>query len=135
MTVALGSALPLDTTVTVGRVISVTDWLPDVAPPGTTRDRARDGDRVTDGDLGVELVKTKTPSLVPGCCPPTVLDPEATGRTVGAYAGDDAGHVGDLPARERGGPARALDVVDGHGIGVGGRGEDHRGAVEQWLRR
>lgn len=66
-TVAAGTALPLETTVTVGLVTSVTDWLPVETPPGTYSETVPV--TVTESPtaaLGAELVKTKTPSLVAG---------------------------------------------------------------------
>lgn len=67
MTVAAGSAFPDDTTVTVGLVISVTDWLPDEAPPGTYSETVPETVTASPAAaFGAELVKTKTPSLVAG---------------------------------------------------------------------
>lgn len=66
-TAAAGTALPLERTVTVGLVISVTDWLPVETPPGTNSETVPL--TVTESPtatFGVELVKTKTPSLVAG---------------------------------------------------------------------
>ena len=59
--------MPPDTTVTVGLVISVTDWLPVDVPPGTNSETVPV--TVTESPtatFGAELVKTKTPSLVAG---------------------------------------------------------------------
>ncbi len=65
--VGAGTALPRDTTVTVGRVISVTDWFPEDVPPGTYSETVPEtvtaSPTATSGAL---LVKTKTPSLVAG---------------------------------------------------------------------
>ncbi|MDQ0931830.1 hypothetical protein QFZ49_001737 [Streptomyces turgidiscabies] len=66
-TTGAGTALPLETTVTVGLTISVTDWLPPAAPPGTNSETVPV--TVTESPtatVGLELVKTKTPSLVAG---------------------------------------------------------------------
>ncbi|GDY73175.1 hypothetical protein SAV31267_026600 [Streptomyces avermitilis] len=59
--------LPPESTVTVGFVISVSDWLPLAAPPGTYSETVPD--TVTESPtatFGAELVKTRTPSLVAG---------------------------------------------------------------------
>ncbi len=52
---------------TVGLTISVTAWLPDEVPPGTNSETVPV--TVTESPtatVGLELVKTKTPSLVAG---------------------------------------------------------------------
>ena len=52
---------------TVGLVISVTDWLPPAAPPGSTRETVPVTVTASPtATVGAELVKTKTPSLVAG---------------------------------------------------------------------
>jgi hypothetical protein len=68
MTFGAGTALPLETTVNVGLVISVIDWLPEAAPAGTNSETVPDTvtRSPTATPFGVELVKTKTPSLVAG---------------------------------------------------------------------
>ncbi len=67
MTVGAGTALRDDSTVIVGLVISVSDWLPEEVPPGTYSETVPV--TVTESPtatFGVEPVKTKTPSLVAG---------------------------------------------------------------------
>src|SRR5690348_3315681 len=67
ITTGAGTALPVETVVIVGLVISVTDWLPEEAPPGTYSETVPV--TVTESPtatFGVELVKTNTPSLVAG---------------------------------------------------------------------
>lgn len=66
--VAAGTSLPLETTVKVGRVISVSDWFPEEVPPGTYSETVPDTVTAspTATPFGVEPVKTKTPSLVAG---------------------------------------------------------------------
>jgi hypothetical protein len=60
-----GSALPAETTVTVGLEIWVVDWLPEEAPPGTNSPTSPDTLTASPtATVGTELVKTKTPSLV-----------------------------------------------------------------------
>ena len=64
---AAGTALPLETTVTVGLVISVSDWLPVEVPPGTYSETVPETVTASPtATFGAELVKTKTPSLVAG---------------------------------------------------------------------
>ena len=66
-TTGAGTALPPDSTVTVGLVTSVTDWLPLEVPPGTYSETVPV--TVTESPtatFGAELVKTNTPSLVAG---------------------------------------------------------------------
>lgn len=67
MTVAAGTALPVETTVIVGRVICVTDWFPDEVPPGTNSETVPEIVTASPTEtVGRELVKTNTPSLVAG---------------------------------------------------------------------
>ncbi|CAM5685899.1 hypothetical protein SALBM217S_02545 [Streptomyces griseoloalbus] len=67
-TAGAGTGLPRETTVTVGLVISVTDWLPEEVPPGTYSETVPETETSspTATPCGVELVKTNTPSLVAG---------------------------------------------------------------------
>ncbi len=65
--VGAGSALPVETVVITGLVISVTDWLPLDVPPGTYSETVPDTVTASPAaTFGAELVKTNTPSLVAG---------------------------------------------------------------------
>jgi hypothetical protein len=66
-TTGAGTALPAETVVTVGLVISVSDWLPEDVPPGTYSETVPVTVTASPtATFGVELVKTNTPSLVAG---------------------------------------------------------------------
>ncbi len=66
-TTGAGTALPVETVVITGLVISVSDWLPEEVPPGTYSETVPVTFTASPtATFGVELVKTNTPSLVAG---------------------------------------------------------------------